>query len=347
MAERCPECNAELAPGDAYCTECGTPRRGRTEPTDVAGTPADSEYAGWPAAPAGTPRAAETVAPVKSTAETDDDDFVPLAIPPQHEARGDRRAVAAVVFGVLLLAALAAAAWFLVGANDTDDDDGGPDLDRQDVPAWVEGGSPEVATPARSNGGSATPNNGVVVGDNVISGSADATPTLPVISPRGSNASPGEGTASPTSPTATGVSSPSVAGSPSPTTAPPARLTEATAPVASPTFTIAGTSTAIPTVAASPTQTSTPVATVTPTVEPTSSAPPASTGMLSTSAAETLSTIVGDIEPPVASPTIAVSTPSVPATPTAPADATTSTPAPSGDGTGGPPPPTQDGLPET
>lgn len=332
MAERCPTCNAEFGPDDAYCTECGTPRRKRAD----SGGAAVSDAAGWPDPPVEADRANEPLAPPlpsPSSPSTDEDDFIPLVIPPsQRDGGRDRRTVAAILIGVLLIGALAAAAWFVFGVNDGDDDNG-ETLGRRDVPAWVVGGSPGASTPTTARGTAATPNAGVVVDNNVAMAEPSATQSLMVSGSPQTNGSPTSVASSP-------ASSPArrdVALSGTATASPGAGVTETSASSVTSPVSVAATPTVIPTVAATPTRVSapTPAVTVTPAAQPTATVPAVSVNVMSSSAADSLSTIVAGIDPPatstaVASPLVATATPT--------RSVATSTPGapPAGDGTGGP-----------
>lgn len=340
MAERCPKCNAEYGSSDAYCTECGTPRRVRSASDEVG---AELDAPAQPDQPVPTDEADgpdEGSVPLGSTLSDDENDFIPLVIPPQEAPRRDRRAIAAVLFGILLIGALVAAAWFLIGAND--DDDGDAALDRQDVPVWVAGGSPEAATPEGD----------VVAGDNVASAVASTPATLPIIAPGEVNSSPASNASPQGTPEsdATAAATPSqvasasamastpitresvvtVAATPSPQASPTVNAPQASSPGP-----IAATPSVTPTAGSTPTRTSSPEATVRAPIEPMFVVPSVSPDVLSASAADALVTLVDGVEPPVPTPTVPASTPGGAAGPTEPAGSATPPLLPAGDGTGG------------
>ncbi len=286
MTDRCPQCNAEYGSGDAYCPKCGTPRRGgaareTASVTDAAAT--------WP-----NQRTAAT-----EQAEPDGrDDFIPLVIPPESPRSwpvGDaNRTLLAILIGVALVGLLGAGAWFAFGGDD--DDDGADALDRPDVPAWVMGGSPAVASPVAAGGDVATPGLPGVAHDNTPAPTEAPLSTLPVIA---------AGAARDSSPAAgdmwsSGVTTPTTLVS-SPTVTPPA-------PTATPTATA--------TLTVTPTATPSPTPTVAPT--PARTAPSIPPSVFPNTVAGVLTAIVTDLEPP---PTD--STPTAPVT------------VPAGDGTGG------------
>ncbi len=308
MTDRCPQCNAEYGSGDAYCPKCGTPRRGgaareTASVTDAAAT--------WP-----NQRTAAT-----EQAEPDGrDDFIPLVIPPESPRSwplGDgNRPLIAILIGVALVGLLGAGAWFAFGGDD--DDDGADALDRPDVPAWVMGGSPAVASPVAAGGDVATPGRTGVAHDNTPAPTEAPLSTLPIIAPGASrDSSPAAGDM-----WSSGVTTPTTLVS-SPTATPPAPTATPTvtppAPTATPTVTPpapTATPTATATLTVTPTATPSPIPTVAPT--PARIAPSIPPSVFPNTVAGVLTAIVTDLEPP---PTD--STPTAPVT------------LPAGDGTGG------------
>jgi hypothetical protein len=290
MDDRCPQCKAEYGPDDRYCPRCGISRSGGTRRHAAGPATAAEETAASPAAAAPT------------EAFQDEEDFVPLVIPPEPRAGwspmgggGSGRTVVAVLIGLVLLGIIAAGAWLAIGMGDDTSDDA---LGRSELPAWVVGGTPRPATPVAGVNRGATPDAHDVASNNMESELSPAA-TLPMISSQ-------TGAAGEVSTPVPAQRSQGAVTAPSATTPPPS-------------------------VAPSPTVPSTP--TPTPTVPQV----PAST--FPNRVADTLVSVASSIEPPAPMPTAtSAATPSPPApTPTrAPGVETTpSLPASAGDGTGG------------
>lgn len=216
MEDRCPQCNAEYGPDDRYCPVCGTPRP-EAAPGDDASEP--DFVAAWRA----------PIAPgVAATSNADDDDFVPLVFstPPGGgwsggpRRRGAARILVAVLIALLLLGAIGVAAWYAFGSDDADGTT--ETLGRSDVPAWVLGGSPHVATPVPL-ASPATGDDPAVARDNIDS----------------EGLSPAETPAAPASPTAsravTDSQSTSIAPTPTATLAPPSTVEPSPTATPSPT----------------------------------------------------------------------------------------------------------------